>query len=591
MDQQQQKQQATTTDFNMAMAMAMASATSPAAAASLGHPHYPALAGFLKDPSSQPWSASRNGWNAANHDICRWEGVTCEAVPGREYPPVVGINIPCTPGAGELHSTLPAELSQIDTLRELMAYDCDLVGTIPTELAGLPHLQKLLLGYNALTRAIPQHFASNDLTGIWLEHNDLRGPMPSLFGTKDELGHRRSALMTLSLTFNHPTGSIPDDLSELGSLEVMEISHNEMSGALPSWLKELDFVELTHNRFNGTVPLGVCDVVGHNLDHYVLDGNAGLEGCGDGVMAMAGMYMSRLDWLWPFILGALVLVFLVARLALFARHRCGKCRCQCTLPRWECSCPKLTLPACPAITCSKMPKMPSMSLPRIICPRIYLPSLPLFSRKKAKVLDESMSDFHMTQEWGTARRRWWQRKTANTSSTSSPKNSEVAKKIKQQQQQQQHQQPPPPRSSPVKHGESVRPKMSRRNSWSALADRVESRRMTPTAASSPAKNQNTKPAGDDDGEEEVWFVPIPKKFDEKSAVIDDGAEEIMDISVVKGEGGTSRAADKSGKKRKKKKKKKSQRVDDGTKKNGRDETDDYGRGDGGWQETSRLQLM
>ena len=135
--------------------------------------------------------------------------------------------------------------------------------------------------------------------------------------------------------------------------------------------------------------------------------------------------------------------------------------------------------------------------------------------------------------------------------------------------------------------------MSRRNSWSALADRVESRRTAPAAATSfPVKDQNAKAksTGDDDGEEEVWFVPIPKNFDEKSAVIDDGAEEIMDISVVKGEGGNT--TDKSSKKRKKKKKKKSQRVDDGgTKKNGRDENDDYGRGDGGWQETSRLQLM
>ena len=500
---------------------------------------------------------------------------------------MVGINIPCTPGAGELHSTLPTELGQIDTLRELMAYDCDLVGTIPTELAGLPHLKKLLLGYNALTGAIPQQFVSNDLTGIWLEHNDLRGAMPSMFGTKDDLGHRRSALMTLSLTSNHLSGSIPDYLSELESLEVMEISHNEMSGTLPPWLKELDFVELTHNHFNGSVPLGVCDVVGHNLDHYVLDGNAGLEGCGDGVMATVGMYMSRLDWLWPFILGALVLVLLVARLALFMKHRCGKCRCQCTLPRWECSCPKFTMPACPTIPCPKIPKIPSLSLPRIICPRIHLPSLPLFSRKKAKVLDENMSDFHMTQEWGTARRRWWQRKPANNP-TSSPKNAEIAKKIKQQQQQQQ-QQPPPPRSSPVKHGESALPKMSRRNSWSALADRVESRRAAP-AASSSAKDKKTKSTDKDDGEEEVWFVPIPKNFDEQSAVIDDGAEEIMDISVVKGKSGDN--TDKSGEKRKKKKKKKkSQRVDDGKKKNGKDDTDDYGQGSGGWQETSRLQLM
>ena len=65
--------------------------------------------------------------------------------------------------------------------------------------------------------------------------------------------------------------------------------------------------------------------------------------------------------------------------------------------------------------------------------------------------------------------------------------------------------------------------MSRRNSWSALASRVESR----------AKDKYAD-AGGGGGKEEVWFVPMPEKFDEQSAVIVDGAEEIMDISIPEG---------------------------------------------------------
>ena len=129
-----------------------------------------------------------------------------------------------------------------------MACDCVLVGTIPADLAGLSRLQKLLLGYNALTRAIPQHFASNDLTGIWLEHNNLRGPMPSISGTKGRTWTSTECPNDAVFDVQPFEGSIPDDLSELEFFEVMEISDNEMSGALPSWLKELDFVELTHNQ-------------------------------------------------------------------------------------------------------------------------------------------------------------------------------------------------------------------------------------------------------------------------------------------------------------------------------------------------------
>ena len=112
------------------------------------HSQYPALVGFLSDPSAEQWSARISGWNPDYRNICEWAGITCEAFSrNRGYPQVVGINIARTPGPGELHSTIPTELGAIDTLRELMAYyDCDLVGGIhvPTELAGLPHLKKLL---------------------------------------------------------------------------------------------------------------------------------------------------------------------------------------------------------------------------------------------------------------------------------------------------------------------------------------------------------------------------------------------------------------------------------------------------------------
>ena len=96
----------------------------PGQAAPVGHhPHYPALVGFLSDPSAEQWSAQISGWNPDNPNICDWAGISCEAFPDRGYPQVVGINIPCTPGPGQLHSTIPTELGTIDTLRELMAYD------------------------------------------------------------------------------------------------------------------------------------------------------------------------------------------------------------------------------------------------------------------------------------------------------------------------------------------------------------------------------------------------------------------------------------------------------------------------------------
>jgi len=528
-----------------------------AASPAFGHPHHPALAALARGGvAGGKWA------DPARPDVCNWDGVACEDVPGRSYPQVVSIHVPCeaapaaTAATAAAAATLPTELGLIDTLRDLTAYDCGIGGTVPTELAGLPHLRKVLLGYNALTGTLPpQGFASNDLTGLWLEHNELRGAVPSRFGAADQeneeggssgnplaplgggssSGRRtrsQSALVTLSLTSNHFTGGLPDALAGLESLQVLEVAHNDLSGTVPSWLSHLDFAELAHNRFQGPMPRGVCHAMGGNLERHVLEGNADLKGC-DGIGALA-------TWLWPFLLGALVAAFLVAKLILFMKHRCGgKCRWTgtCTLPRWECSCPRIQRPTCPgwkwtcpkflrlpALACPKMPQVPQVPWPRISCPRIYLPLLPLFSRKKAKVLDESMSDARTAKQWWSpVRRRWWQRRS---SANADLKSSEGAR-----------------------HEESARPKMSRRKSWSDLAHRVESRRPG-------AKTDNA------DGEEEVWFVPIPKDLDEESAVIDNGAEEIMDISIPKGYQGNAAASATTGgggsnrePKRKKKKKK------------------------------------
>ncbi len=109
----------------------------------------------------------------------------------------------------------------------LVLTDNGLIGTIPPEIAGLPHLQILHIGLNALT-----------------------GPIPPEIG---ELLRLRS----LELTYNSHTGSIPPEIGKLTELVWLGAFGNELEGAIPPEignLRNLEMIDLCYNRLTGPIP-------------------------------------------------------------------------------------------------------------------------------------------------------------------------------------------------------------------------------------------------------------------------------------------------------------------------------------------------
>ena len=103
----------------------------------------------------------------------------------------------------------------------------NLVGTIPSELGRLNHLEGLFLGRNELSGSIPS------------ELGDL------------------SNLRYLLIYDNELTGSIPYQLGDLSSLEEMHLGRNKLSGSIPSRLGDLDNLRrlhLTVNDLSGNIP-------------------------------------------------------------------------------------------------------------------------------------------------------------------------------------------------------------------------------------------------------------------------------------------------------------------------------------------------
>lgn len=108
------------------------------------------------------------------------------------------------------------------------------------------------------------------VTGLYLENNGLRGPMPDLSaltslenlnlginrlsGPVPELSHH-SGLVTLALQDNQLTGSVPD-LESLGDLRGLYLDNNELTGVIPdlSALTGLVGLHLSGNQLTGQIP-------------------------------------------------------------------------------------------------------------------------------------------------------------------------------------------------------------------------------------------------------------------------------------------------------------------------------------------------
>lgn len=198
--------------------------------------------------------------------------------------------------SNSLTGPIPPELGSLIHLRSLILYGNELEGPIPRELGNLDVLRQLELAGNSLTGPIPQsvlqlsnlmhfHFQTNDglcapgTTSFvgWLEglsvyqgafcnqrDRELLELLYERAGGSDwtefdgwlatqalEEWHGVEAdslgrVVTLDLTRNNLTGSLPSRLGDLAEIIRLHIGANALSGRLPLSLAELQLVELDY---------------------------------------------------------------------------------------------------------------------------------------------------------------------------------------------------------------------------------------------------------------------------------------------------------------------------------------------------------
>jgi len=223
-----------------------------------------------------------------------------------ELPQLVSLNLSGNAFTGGLYFS-------VDLVRQAKLVTLDLSknqlsGAINPLLAELPSLTSLNLASNAFSGSIPPQFGEcQSLVALDLSNNALSGPIP----TMDFM----EALASLKLGGNELTGAVPDqflddlapllqelDLSNnklsggLGqvtsiTLRVLNLSTNELEGALPSRLKSCVVVDLSNNLFSGGIPLG-----GWSSGLEILDlSNNKLNGTLDDEALMQPFHLQAID--------------------------------------------------------------------------------------------------------------------------------------------------------------------------------------------------------------------------------------------------------------------------------------------------------
>uniref|UniRef100_M8AZN1 non-specific serine/threonine protein kinase n=1 Tax=Aegilops tauschii TaxID=37682 RepID=M8AZN1_AEGTA len=152
---------------------------------------------------------------------------------------------------------LPTGLASCQYLQVLGLSDNSFADIVPTWLAKLSHLQKLSLGFNNLTGSIPATLSNlTSLTNLYLGFGNLKGEIPQELGSMQEL--LSLDLEVNQLTGNNKlTGKLPLEISNISSLERIDLSNNLFTESLPesiTLLKNLAFLDLSRNDMLGPIP-------------------------------------------------------------------------------------------------------------------------------------------------------------------------------------------------------------------------------------------------------------------------------------------------------------------------------------------------
>lgn len=142
---------------------------------------------------------------------------------------------------------MPDKIHRLYLLEALDMSSNFLFGTIPSQMSRLVKLRTLSFDENYFNGSVPEWLDSwSNLTVLSLKNNRLKGQVPSAVS-------RITTLIELVLSRNLLTGKFPD-LSNLSSLQLLDLRENGLDSELPPLPTGLANVFLSNNSFSGSIP-------------------------------------------------------------------------------------------------------------------------------------------------------------------------------------------------------------------------------------------------------------------------------------------------------------------------------------------------
>lgn len=153
---------------------------------------------------------------------------------------------------------VPNAIGNIQSLQVLNISNNGFSGSLPASMVNCKNIQGLDVSRNSLTGFLPTWVFQLGLQSVLLSENKLSGSIYGALTSAIDISHQN--LQVLDISHNALSGEIPSEIGSFTSLRLLNISKNSLTGEIPDTigkLKALDFLDLSENQLNGSIPLKI----------------------------------------------------------------------------------------------------------------------------------------------------------------------------------------------------------------------------------------------------------------------------------------------------------------------------------------------